>query len=513
MLRSTSRRKRAAVEDLYKSCKLGGDCPPDVVNKVEGKTLADRLLQIFGSLLYFGNLGIGSGRGTGGFGGYRPIGGTAGRVPEISVSKPSIPIDPLGGADVIPLDVINPEAPAIIPLSEGALPDIPLTDNSDVINIAEVEVTTHVTPTDGTPITNQQPTIISEGTNINVIDFQPGPPPPKRIALDVGFTAREDIELNILRPSTTFDPNVNVYVDPQITGDTVGFQEIELEPLNEIAEFEIEEVGPKSSTPLQPLETVRSLGRRYYNRLVQQVQTRNPQFLSQPSRLVTFEIENPAFDNEISLQFEQDVNDLAAAPDADFQDIIKLGRPEMSEYNNKIRVSRFGQKASMTTRSGLKFGQRVHYFYELSSIAQAEEIELQSYGRFSGESVTVNAEAEASFIDSATSSEVSYPEEMLIDPLEETFENGHLVLSFGLEDEIMQIPTLPPGIGLRVFVGDVAKDIFVDTPTTISDITIIKPYKPYAPIGPSANLQVISDDYIYDPDVYRKRRKRKIFTF
>ena len=47
MLRSTSRRKRAAVEDLYKSCKLGGDCPPDVVNKVEGKTLADRLLQIF----------------------------------------------------------------------------------------------------------------------------------------------------------------------------------------------------------------------------------------------------------------------------------------------------------------------------------------------------------------------------------------------------------------------------------------------------------------------------------
>lgn len=506
------RRKRAAVEDLYKSCKLGGDCPPDVINKVEGTTLADRLLQIFGSILYFGHLGIGSGKGSGGFGGYRPIGGTVGRTPEISVSRPAVPLDPLGGAEVIPLDVINPEAPAIIPLSEGALPDIPITDNSDIINVAEIDVTTHTTVTDGIPTVPQQPTIITEGADINVIDFQPGPPAPKRIALDTSFLPKEDIQLNIFRPST-FDPNINVFVDPNVVGDTVVFQEIELTPFNEIAEFELEEAGPKSSTPLQRVESVVNQGRRYYNRLVQQVQTRNPQFLSRPSRLVTFEIENPAFEDEISLQFQQDVNALSAAPDTDFQDIVSLSKPEFSEFNDKIRVSRLGQKNTMTTRSGLKFGQRIHYFYDLSTINQSEEVELTSFGRFSGEATTVDAVAEASFVDSTTSSEVSYPEELLYDPLEERFENSQLVLTFTEDNNLIQIPGFSPGLGLQVVVGDIARDIFIDTPRISSDITIIKPIKPIFPIGPSFDVATTNSDFIYDPDLFRKRRKRKLSAF
>ena len=60
------RLKRASDVDLYKSCALGGDCFPDVQNKVEGKTWADTLLKVFGSLIYLGNLGIGTGRGSGG---------------------------------------------------------------------------------------------------------------------------------------------------------------------------------------------------------------------------------------------------------------------------------------------------------------------------------------------------------------------------------------------------------------------------------------------------------------
>ena len=60
-----SRRKRASPTDLYKSCAMGGDCIPDVKNKIEGTTLADILLKVFGSVIYLGNLGIGTGRGSG----------------------------------------------------------------------------------------------------------------------------------------------------------------------------------------------------------------------------------------------------------------------------------------------------------------------------------------------------------------------------------------------------------------------------------------------------------------
>ena len=61
------------MQDIYRSCVQGGDCPEDVRNKVEGKTWADTLLKIFSSIIYLGNLGIGTGRGGGGSMGYRPI--------------------------------------------------------------------------------------------------------------------------------------------------------------------------------------------------------------------------------------------------------------------------------------------------------------------------------------------------------------------------------------------------------------------------------------------------------
>lgn len=508
MLRAR-RTRRAAVTDLYKNCKLGGDCPSDVINKVEGTTLADRLLQIFGSILYLGNLGIGTGRGSGGFGGYRPLGGTATRAPEVTVPRPSIPIDPLGGADVIPLDVINPEAPSIIPLSEGSLPQVPITDDANVIDIAEIDLTSTQDTTHTTVITNQQPTIISETNEVITVDIQLGPPPPKRIALDASYSSINDIQLNVFPQEPNFDSNINVFVDPQITGEFVGYEEIELQPITDIAEFEIEEGPyPKTSTPL---DRVISSGRRLYNRFVEQVQTRNPTFINQPSRLVQFEVENPAFDKEVSIEFEQDVNDLRAAPDSDFQDIVYLSRPNITELNDKVIVSRFGQRGTMTTRSGLKFGQRVHFFYELSEIPQAEDIELRSYGIFSGENVQVDALSEASVVNSSLSSQISYPDELLLDPLEERFENAQLILQIPDSDD--SVPTLPPGLGLRVVVGDVAKDILVDIPILPHTDTIIKPVKPFSPILPSANVLVMEDDYLYDPDIFRRRRKRKLSIF
>ena len=46
--------KRDSVQNLYNQCQLTGNCLPDVKNKVEGTTLADKLLKIFSSIIYLG---------------------------------------------------------------------------------------------------------------------------------------------------------------------------------------------------------------------------------------------------------------------------------------------------------------------------------------------------------------------------------------------------------------------------------------------------------------------------
>ena len=68
------RTKRASVTDIYKGCKASGTCPPDVLNKVEQTTIADKILKYGSSGVFFGGLGISTGRGTGGATGYFPLG-------------------------------------------------------------------------------------------------------------------------------------------------------------------------------------------------------------------------------------------------------------------------------------------------------------------------------------------------------------------------------------------------------------------------------------------------------
>ena len=506
MLRAR-RIKRASPGDLYRSCKLGGDCVPDVQNKIENTTLADRLLQIFGSILYLGNLGIGTGKGTGGQFGYRPFGGTATRGPEITVTKPAIPLDPLGGADVIPLDVINPEAPSIIPLTDG-IPEIPTIDTTiPSVDAAEVDVTTTGQPTDILPTTNQQPTVIAN-PDITVIDFQPGPSPPKRIALDVGFSSTQAVQLSVFPEPKYFDPNINVFVDPTLTGNDVGFEEIELGPITNVSKFEIDEGAlPTTSTPLDRLGRVIGQGRQLYNRFVQQVQTRNPEFIGRPSRLVTFDFENPAFEDEVTLQFQQDVNEVAAAPDTDFQDIISLSRPIFTETEAGIRLSRLGQKSSIRTRSGLTIGPQVHYYMDLSPIQP--EIELQTYGIFSGESEVVNPLAESSFID-AVDVDDTYPDELLLDVFDESFENAHIVIINDEQQEDIIISSFNPFNSIRPVIGDNIPQILVN----------YKPISPNIDISTSTltpaqrvNIEDISADFYLHPDLQRKRRKRKYIDF
>nr|AYA93717.1 MAG: L2 protein [Human papillomavirus] len=502
--------KRASPDDLYRSCKLGGDCIPDVQNKIENTTLADKLLQIFGSILYLGHLGIGTGRGSGGQYGYRPFGATTNKAPEITVTRPTVPINPLGGAEVIPLEVINPEAPSIIPLTDG-LPDFPTVDTQPpTTEIAEIDITTQVQPTDNLPTSNQQPTVIST-PDITVVDFQPGPSPPKRIALDVGFSPSDAIQLNIIPEPKYFDPNINVFVDPNIVAEDVGYEDIELAPISNIADFEIqEEAVPKSSTPLHRIESLIGQGKQLYNRFVEQVQTRNPNFLSRPSRLVTFDFENPAFEDEISLQFQQDVNEVAAAPDENFRDIISLSKPLYSETSEGLRVSRLGQKASMRTRSGLIIGPKVHYYMDISEISELPEIELHTFATFSGEANLIDAINESTFIDQISLENNTYPDELLEDILEENFNNGHIVISvsdaIGEHSEI-PVPTLD--LTVRPVIGDFSTPLIVNYPVYNSNLDS-------AALQPSATnvkQSYESSNYFIEPSLIKKRRKRKYIDF
>lgn len=50
------RTKRASVTDIYRGCKASGTCPPDVLNKVENTTLADKILQYGSAGVFFGGL-------------------------------------------------------------------------------------------------------------------------------------------------------------------------------------------------------------------------------------------------------------------------------------------------------------------------------------------------------------------------------------------------------------------------------------------------------------------------
>lgn len=499
------RAKRDTAENIYRHCKAAGTCPPDVENKIEGNTLADRLLRIFSSIIYLGGLGIGTGKGTGGSLGYRPI--ETPNIPTRVTPRPTrpstfgVPIDPISSADVV-----TPAGPSIVPLNEGGIPDptVISTGAGPGEGLGEVEILTNIDATQDISTVGGHPTVIPTTENeIAVLDITPIEPPPVRIA----YENPESTNLTYITSTLPTDSNINVFVHPDFNGVTVG-EEIELQPISTIEEFQIEENIPKTSTPVRVLESAVGRARQLYHRFTQQVQTRNADFLGQPSRLVQFEFVNPAFEEDITLEFEKDLADVAAAPDEAFSDVIKLQRPIFSETEEGlVRVSRLGTKASMKTRSGMILKQPVHYYFDISEIPPiSENIELSTLGENTGD-VTIVDELERGidvsprYLFSST-----YNESDLLDTDVDVFSSAHVVLQIEEENEVLNIPTLPPGISIKVFVDDYAKDIFVsypDTNTSVDTSTIITPT-----VQPDIIIDPFSSDYYLHPSLL-KRRKRK----
>lgn len=515
------RTKRDSVKHLYEQCRISGNCPDDVKNKVEGTTLADRLLQWLGSVIYLGGLGIGTGRGSGGSTGYTPLGRTPNVGSTGSVSRPSIPLDPLGPPNILPVDVIDPAAPSIVTLSEGSVPDVTVIDaggpDLDIatsgpnVTIEESSIVTTTDPISDVATTGGHPSVITTEDNIATIDVQTGPPAPKRLALERPSKTSTPLHVSVTQSLSNVSDPGNIFVDAHFSGQTVG-EEIALQPLNPITEFEIEETQlPKSSTP-KAFAKAFSRARDLYNRRVQQVRTRNIQFLKQPSRLVQFEFSNPAFEEEdLTLQFRQDVEQLAAAPDEDFSDVITLGRQRLAETaEGRVRVSRLGRRGTIRTRSGTQIGQQVHFYYDLSTIDNSEAIELGVLGEHSGDASIINHQAESSFIDLLSEEPIAHTEDELLDDLVEDFENSHLVLGSSRRGLNITMPTIPPGVALKVFVTDVAKPLFVSYPAS-NIIPDLLPETPTSRIEPAIIIDVNSaTDFLIHPSLLKRKRKRHL---
>ncbi|CAA75467.1 L2 protein [Human papillomavirus 77] len=332
------RRKRASATELYKTCKAAGTCPPDVIPKVEGTTLADRILQ-WGSLgVYLGGLGIGTGTGTGGRTGYVPIGTRPGTVVDVSVpTRPPVVVEPVGPTD-----------PSIVTLLE----------ESSVIDSGASIPT--FTGTSGFEITS------SATTTPAVLDITPAGD--TVVVTSTNFTNPLYTEPSLVEVPQTGEISGHLLVSTATSG-THGYEEIPMDT------FATSGTGsePISSTPVPGVSRV--AGPRLYGKAMTQVRVPDPAFLSRPSSFVTFD--NPVYDpGDETIIFERP-SPGTRVPDPDFLDIVRLHRPALTSRRGTVRFSRVGQKFSMRTRSGTQIGARVHYYHDLSPITHTEDIELE----------------------------------------------------------------------------------------------------------------------------------------
>ena len=242
-MQASRRTKRDSIPNLYAKCQLSGNCLPDVKNKVEADTLADRLLRWLGSVIYLGGLGIGTGRGSGGSSGYNPLGAPSRVTPSGTVIRPTVPVEGLGPSEIIPVDVVNPGSSSVVPLEDLTVPEVTI-DSGEVggggLHPSEIDVVTSSDPISDVTGTSSHPTIISgEDNAIAVLDVSPTEPPTKRIALGTrGATSTPHI--SVISGTTEFgqSSDLNVFVNATFSGDSIGYtEEIPLEELNTIEQF------------------------------------------------------------------------------------------------------------------------------------------------------------------------------------------------------------------------------------------------------------------------------------
>lgn len=101
-----------------------------------------------------------------------------------------------------------------------------------------------------------------------------------------------------------------------------------------------------------------------------------------------------------------------------------------------------------------------------------------------------------------------FPDEELLDDVTEDFSNSHVILSSSSRRSVVSVPTLPPGVALKVFIDDVGKGLFVSYP--ISYESIPENYIPATDDIPSILIDGFSsDDFVLHPSHSRKRKRKR----
>lgn len=458
--------------------------------------------------MYFGGLGISTipGRGTG-------SGVSVGR--GVGSFRPTVPIDTIG-----PLD--TPAAPIDIPVVEDTTGLVGPTDPS------LIELETFPTATDDeAPLLPPPPSVVDEDVFV----------PPRIPEVDVGGESTPAIlevtptvpESGVISRTQYSNPAFEVSLTGTNTsgelsasdhvivasggGEVVGerIPLVELTPREDIVTGQ-EETSFMTSTPRTRPVTYRP---RIANRYLQQVEVDNSTFLRSPGRLVAFDFINPAYEDEVSLVFEQELDDLArAAPDPRFQDIVSLGRPRYGRGpTGAVRVSRIGQRGTIRTRSGLQIGSHVHYYHELSEIAPPDPLEVPVPGEQSMETSFVQPFSEEGF-EIVNLNEVDEPveDEDLLDTYSDVRDiSVNLQLTFDLPNfsyESANVP-LPSVRKPNVFYADTPfPGWVVDADKTHSgDSGGIAPDVP-----PDVLIDPYSQDYYLHPSLLKRKRRRRQYV-
>lgn len=498
-----SRKRRAAPKDIYPTCKIMNNCPPDIQNKIENTTIADKILQ-YGSLgVFFGGLGIGTGRGSGGRLGYIPVGEGGGgvRVGGSSVPvRPTIPVDSLGPRDILPISEVDPMGPSVIPLED--LSNIPTT---------QVEVVAEIHPASDLPTSTTIGVTQNEGTAA-VLHVGVDSPSLRTVSRsqynNPAFSITTASNVSAGESSATDNIFVHSFIGGQSVGEDIPLVEFHSGRASNFDTDIVAETDFTTSTPVS--RPIQERPTRFYNRrYFEQREITDPAFVTNPRTLVSFE--NPAFEDEVSLIFERDLSDIASAPHEDFRDIVKLSRPVYSKApDGRLRLSRLGQSATIRTRAGTIIGPRTHFYHDFSSIEPIDTIELQPLGEQSGESVIVsgnNVNVSSSEIIDHSAPSGTFTDEDLLDSMDANIgQNLQLVIT-GSRNRTLNVqipsysfPRLPESFyptyldnGVHVFYPE---DTSGNPSINLPDIPLI-----------TIRIDNSTGDYDVDPSLLRKRKR------
>lgn len=356
--------KRASATDLYRTCKQAGTCPPDVIPKVEGTTLADRILQVGGSAIYLGGLGFTStGKTTpaiGSVAGYTPLGPRDINVGAPRPTRPALPVDTLLPEVGLPVNELDPAVAA------GALGNVYIAPDAPSVLPG---VTVEELPLSDLPSSTAPSVVLDTGTG----SLQE--PVPEAVVLSHRMVSHSHHQNPLfVRP------------EPLVSGETSDFDFVIVHPdagsgLSE--GIELQPVVPRASTP-DPRTTFRN------PRFQSRAYTQRP--LTKPAANKVFGFENPAYDPDYSFGVPSP-SSLAE----EFPDLQRLGRVHVGEARGGgVRLSRVGSMATIRTRAGTVIGERAHFYMDLSPVptgaADPEVIPLEAFNVLGSEGVLPDEE-------------------------------------------------------------------------------------------------------------------------